>query len=233
MAIALDRRSARAILHFGKWIFVSTALTFLIRGSDRLVAGHYLDMATLGVFSLALNFAMLPETVGLKFASSIIYPMVAKQVRERGSVTQSLARVRGAFALSIPCIVLASQFVASPVFHVLFDARYEGAGAIFALLVGGTAINVLTHTGAYTILGLGDARLQAVVQACRAVVFVGCLGVAGAVGANPAALALGFTVGRFLEYLVVAVGLGTRSIRLGAAEHVCVVSSLGLAFAFS
>ena len=55
-----NEEAGRAMLHFGKWIFVSTMLTFLASQSDRLIFGKLVDMKLLGVYNIAVILATLP-----------------------------------------------------------------------------------------------------------------------------------------------------------------------------
>ncbi|MEG4800014.1 oligosaccharide flippase family protein [Microcoleus sp. ARI1-B5] len=61
----LNQEVVREILSFGKWIFVSTALTFFAEQADRLILGKLLTLDVLGVYGVALTLADIPRSVTL------------------------------------------------------------------------------------------------------------------------------------------------------------------------
>ena len=61
-------------MRFGRWIFVSTVLTFLAGQSDRLVFGKMIPIALFGVYSIASMLAALPTQAVLKLGGAVIFP---------------------------------------------------------------------------------------------------------------------------------------------------------------
>ena len=52
-----DPDSARELLGFGRWVFVSTFSTFLATQADRLIVGAAASVAKLGIYHIASMFA--------------------------------------------------------------------------------------------------------------------------------------------------------------------------------
>jgi O-antigen/teichoic acid export membrane protein len=59
-----NQEVVKEILSFGKWIFVSTALTFFAEQADRLM-GKLLTLDVLGVYGVALTLADIPRSITL------------------------------------------------------------------------------------------------------------------------------------------------------------------------
>ena len=60
-----DRSALMELVHFGKWIFASSILGFLVANSDRLLLGAMVDATTLGVYVIAfLMFSAIEQVVG-------------------------------------------------------------------------------------------------------------------------------------------------------------------------
>ena len=59
-----DSGAFAEIFHFGKWIFASSILGFLVSSSDRLVLGWMVDSSVLGVYAIAyLMFSAVEQIV--------------------------------------------------------------------------------------------------------------------------------------------------------------------------
>ena len=154
-----DAEAARSIRGFGKWIFGSSAFTFLAGEGDRLLLGHYLTMAMLGVYSIAV---MLSSAVGMavtRLAGSVFYGVFSQVARERradiGREYYS-ARLR-LDLLAMP--VLGAITVLGPlIVSMLYDARYHDAGWIIRILCLRVAVQcVLAPCGVFMI-AVGQSR---------------------------------------------------------------------------
>ena len=56
-----ERPAAQTLVRFGRWIFVSTLLTFLAGQADRLVFGRLVPLDRLGVYYIGVVIATLPR----------------------------------------------------------------------------------------------------------------------------------------------------------------------------
>jgi O-antigen/teichoic acid export membrane protein len=73
-----DRQVISEIFHFGKWIFISTACTFLAAQADRLLVPKLAGLATLGVYNLAVQIAFAAEWVISIIAQRVIFPLYSR-----------------------------------------------------------------------------------------------------------------------------------------------------------
>jgi O-antigen/teichoic acid export membrane protein len=154
-----DRDAAKEISGFGKWIFGSSAFTFLAGEGDRLLLGHFLSMAMLGIYSIA---GLLSSAVGLavnRLAGSVFYGVFSQVAREeRGDIGRQYyaARLRlDLFAMPLlGAIMVLGPFIVS----VLYDERYHDAGWILQILCVRVALQcVLSPCGVFMI-AVGQAR---------------------------------------------------------------------------
>ncbi|MCI0659212.1 MAG: oligosaccharide flippase family protein, partial [Acidobacteria bacterium] len=56
-----DREAIKEVASFGKWVFLSTAMTFLAGQTDRLIFARLLSIEWLGVYGIAVNLADIPR----------------------------------------------------------------------------------------------------------------------------------------------------------------------------
>ena len=55
-----ERGAAHELVHFGKWIFLSTVCGFLVAQGDKLILGKYLSLDALGIYNIGYFLASFP-----------------------------------------------------------------------------------------------------------------------------------------------------------------------------
>jgi O-antigen/teichoic acid export membrane protein len=119
-----DRTAATEMMRFGRWIFVSTVLTFLALQADRLIFGKLVSMEVLGIYSVAAMMATLPTSVLLRLGGTVIFPAYSR-ARDAGrpvSAVEDLDGVEGAGGTGIGAETNGAESkVASPQFQRVFD----------------------------------------------------------------------------------------------------------------
>jgi hypothetical protein len=73
-----DRTSIHELVHFGKWILLSTAFFFFASQADRLILGKLISFSLLGVYGIAYSVSDIPRAVINAFAQKVGYPFIAK-----------------------------------------------------------------------------------------------------------------------------------------------------------
>lgn len=156
-----DRIALAQLLHFGRWIFFSTVLTFLVGQSDRLVFGKLVPLAMLGVYSVGAMIAAMPAVLLGRMASSVFFPVYSR-VRESGQdLRQVFVRVRR------PVLLLAGWSIAglagggAAAVRLLYDQRYDQAGWIVQFLALAGWFTVLESTNSAVLLARGEAHWTA------------------------------------------------------------------------
>lgn len=132
---AWDRESAKDIYHFGKWIFVSSILGFLLNNGDRLLIGAFLSTSDLGVYSIAMMSINAVEAILRKVASGISYPALCEIYRDRRNrFCESYYKFR--LPIDIAALLSAGVLFSSgqAIMNVLYDSRYQDAGWMLQLL---------------------------------------------------------------------------------------------------
>ncbi|MBC7171800.1 MAG: oligosaccharide flippase family protein, partial [Polyangiaceae bacterium] len=118
-----DSESARSLIRFGRWIFLSTVLTFLVSYSDRLIFPKLVDSARFGIYQTGANIAALAPAVLSVLANHILFPVYSRILQSGGNLRGVFSDVRrplliaGGWALS----GLAAGGPAAV--HLLYDAR--------------------------------------------------------------------------------------------------------------
>lgn len=132
---AWDRKALVELSHFGRWVFLSSAIGAAASNGDRLLLAGWLTAAQLGYFSLASNLASIGEGLAGRLFSVVALPALSEIGRERPEqFSQLYLRLR---MVTDSALVAAAGFLFSAgpsIVYVLYDPRYQAAGSFLQLL---------------------------------------------------------------------------------------------------
>lgn len=198
-----DAASAREVFGFGKWIFLSTVLTFLVGQSDRLVFGKLIPLELLGVYSIAVMVATMPTMALGHAALSLVFPLYSRVHNAGGDLVPIFRRVRQAM-LVLGGWMLAGLVAGGPaIVALLYDPRYAEAGWIVRFLSMGAWFFVLEATNGAALLALGRADRVAASNGGKLVGMIALIPLGYLWGGFPGAV-LGFAASEVLKYVVSA-----------------------------
>ncbi len=206
-----DRAAAHDLLGFGRWVFISSALTFFAVQSDKLILGKLADLSTLGVYAIALPFAKLPHEVGCLLAATVLLPALATRAREsREHLRLTFEEARG---IILPAALAATLAVAlvGPWFFRLYKPDYHDAIWLAPTLSVCLWFAVLQAVSDRALPALGLARPLAVANGVALVTSVASCLVGYALG-GLFGFALGVGMGYLAGYGVVARALGRQGL---------------------
>lgn len=213
-----DAEAVSEIVHFGKWIFLSTTVTFLALRFDILLLGSLLSVDLLGVYSVAGLLAVLPQQLVARLMMFVLFP--ALSAAARASREQFSARLRRARSVLLPAslfIVLGIALLAPAFFRYLYDERYHGAGWMARLLMIAVWFQLLHTIAARVMLAIGDSRSLAISNVLRLAFTATCC----LVGFNLAELTgfiLGAGAGAFMGYAVLVVAMLGHRLKVGRED---------------
>ena len=170
---AWEPEARRSLFAFGRWIFISTAITFLSSQSDRLVLGKLVPVEELGLYAIAANLASMPAQVIYQVTQKVFYPLLASALRsdthDRASILRSRARL---LVLLAPGIALGVA-MAPPVVAMLYDPRYVRVGSLTSLLSIGTWLSTVGSSYGIMLLAAGHPRELSFGFALKVALFLG------------------------------------------------------------
>ncbi len=196
----LESAAARDLVHFGKWIFLSTVAGFLVQQADKLVLGRYLSMEALGLYNIGFFLASFPLLLGTTLVVRLMIPVYRESPPHTSAANFArLRRVRlgltlSLFAMMAPLVLLGPWLVGW-----LYDDRYAASGPVVAMV--GLALMPQLVTVAYdrAALARGDSLGFFAVNGVRAalmvtllIVLVPRLGIPGAALALAVAAVLSY-----------------------------------------
>jgi O-antigen/teichoic acid export membrane protein len=135
---AWNKTAIREIVSFGKWIFVSTAMTFLASQADRIILGKLFTLKLLGVYSIAAMMSEVPKQIVSKFSSNVMFPVISSYshlpLHElRDKVLQKRRWLLWMLASLLLCLTCFGDLI----INGLYDDRYQQAEWMLPLLALG------------------------------------------------------------------------------------------------
>ncbi len=225
-----DRQSAHTLMRFGRWIFLSTLLTFAVGQSDRLIFGKIIPIEMLGVYSVAAAWPALPITILDRVFSSVLFPILSR-FEHVGTDFEKAFRQARTPALLVAGWMSASLMAGGPaLIRLLYDQRALDAGWIVQILSIGTWLLAVENTNGTALLARGEARWVAVGSAAKLVGMFVAIPLGFAMGGFRGAV-LGFSASELLRYIASVVGgvtIGLRSYRQDLTLSGAVIGTLAL-----
>ncbi len=224
----LDKGVFANIFRFGKWIFLSTALTYVIQQGDVLVMGLYLPLETLGLYAIAIIWSRVILQMLLKLNEQIMLPLYARYYhQDMESVRKKISRSKALLlAITIPGVcgfVVGGQFLVD----ILYDPRYQEAGWMLQILAVGTIGSIITVTSGNALLSFGDSLSFMKFQITRSLFLVLCMFLGGA-WYGTVGIVIGVAVSKFAAYPVLAYYLHQHKIWLPILDLAALAGAFSL-----
>jgi len=153
---------------FGRWILLSSALTFVSAEGARLLIGAILDMRQLALFTLASTMSLMFWQAIQQLAWNVFFPAYSEVHR---SNPENLMTVlyKARLTLILPSWALAVLFVflGSEIMDALYDERYQESGAMLEQLAAGSLVCFVWGSYVGVLLAIGKAAASTVLLALQ------------------------------------------------------------------
>lgn len=157
------------LVHFGKWIFLSTAFGFVGAQGDKAVLGKLLSLDTLGIYNIGFFLATFPMALGQTVAQDLLIPVYRNRPPAASAKNRrKLRRMRMLLTSGVCALLLAMAYVGPPLVALLYDDRYLAAGPIVVLLACGLLPRAIGMSYDQAALAAGDSRRVFFFNAIRA-----------------------------------------------------------------
>lgn len=201
---AIEKRAASDMLHFGKWIFVSTICGFLNNQGDRLILGKYLSLDLLGIYNVGFFLASMPMLLGNAVFNQVLVPYLREKHPSASPQNfRAFRRVRLFTSGGLLGLVILLALIGPALVTLLYDSRYHSAGSVLIFICFASIPLLVAQGYGRVSLAAGDSRGYAWAMIVGAVLNTGLFLVGADYGGLPTAL-LGLGIGRILHYPVMA-----------------------------
>lgn len=176
---AWDRDALDHLKGFGRWVLLSSALTFLSVEGARLLIGAMLDMRQLALFTLASTMSLMFWQAMQLVAGRVFFPAYS-EVHRANPKNLITVLYKARLALVLPSWGLAVLFVffGSHLMGTLYDERYRGSGEMLEQLAAGSLVACVWGSYSGVLLAMGKVAvmtsLTAIQVACQlGAIFIG------------------------------------------------------------
>ncbi len=225
-----DRSVTRELLQFGRWVFVSTVLTFLAGWADRWIFGGMIPLAMLGLYGNAVALASMPVEALSQLAQRVVFPLYARVVRSGEPLGPSFRRARLPIQLAGGWSLAGLVAGGPTAMRWLYDPRWWDSGWMVQILAGASWFLVCESTHGAALLARGDARSVAAGSLAKLVGMAVLVPAGYLLFGFPGAL-VAYTLSEPLRYAVSVVAvsrIGLSEWRTDAVLTACVAATGGL-----
>ena len=164
-----DRSAVTDLMHFGRWVFLGTSLTFLAMQSDQLIFAKVLTISELGVYGIATTWATIPLNVlrGCSEPSRFRCSAGPRTETKRWVLCSGDTREH----LLLPGAWATSGLIAgaSPLIRLLYDQRAAEAIWIIPILAMGGWFVMLENSNGNAALALGRPKWVAAASSAKVI----------------------------------------------------------------
>lgn len=181
--------AAQELIHFGKWIFLSTFCGFAIGQADKVILGRFLDLGHFGVYNIGFFLASFPWLLGGVVMRRVLIPVYRQSPpADSDENFRRVRRMRAAGTGVLAAMVMALAFGGDWLVSVLYDARYHAAGGIVVLIAVMQMPALVIMTCDQAALAAGDSRRFFWFTAVRAATVTGGILIGWHLGGLPGAI---------------------------------------------
>ena len=157
--INLNGQHAKSLISFGKWIFLSTIVTYLGGEGLRAVQGGFISPREFGILAIAYTIASIPLELTMKLTSSIGLPALSEAYRsDRTTVSHILHEFRKRVLFIAFVLVATVVLVSETVVGLLYDQRYHAAGPFVVAITLSGAVSLIFAGYNNALLALGRSQ---------------------------------------------------------------------------
>ncbi|NJK41527.1 MAG: oligosaccharide flippase family protein [Acaryochloridaceae cyanobacterium SU_2_1] len=204
---AWEKESLTELLTLGRWIFFSTALTFLAEQTDRLMLGSIFPLGLLGVYGIALTLSDLPYQVMMSISNKVIFPAINKNIDQpQDLLFAKILRNRQPFLWASIALILGLVSCGDLLIKTLYDQRYLEATWMLPLLALGIWPRLLSQINEPYLCALGKFQYLTLGNFSRLVFTVLGIWLGSKYFGHPGAV-IGIALNDLFYYLVINYGL--------------------------
>jgi O-antigen/teichoic acid export membrane protein len=165
-----EREAARTQFHFGKWIFVNSALDFTARQLDVLLLARFVPIGQIGVYGLAIKLADPLVSLNQRLSRQVLFPTYSSAFRgASGNLVRSFYRMRAVMELLHMPALGFCMTAGTAIVKLLLAPNFWEAGWMFEVLCLRSAMKCLFNPLSACCLAIDATRSIAASLAVRTV----------------------------------------------------------------
>lgn len=180
MGFAWEKESVHDIIHFGKWIFISSMTTFLVSRMDRIIMGLYLTIYDLGLYGIAVTIvSIFIEAVNMLNGKVLIPLFKHLQSYPPKEMKHRVFKIRLALVLlTLPPLFILTIW-GQNIINFLYPASFSHAGWMLQIIAAGSTVKAITSTISPIFIAVGDSYRLMLTQLSQSVLLIFLMVTAG------------------------------------------------------
>ncbi len=150
-----DKTTVHELLHFGKWIFLSTIITFLAFQAERLIVPKVSGFEVMGVYGRAVSLAAIATGLMSAFCCQLVFPIYSRMHQEGRDIRLSFVKVQTRVAGFAALLVTGMLAAGTAGVRCLYGPLYYEAGWMLLFVAIGAWFQMLEGTIGASLLALG------------------------------------------------------------------------------
>ena len=164
---------AKEIFHFGKWIFLMSALMLLCTTFDKLYLGQAIPLAVVGIYGVAKAISDIPWMLAARICHTLIFPAIASAAsKPREALRADVGPTRFKVLLFGGVMMGFGITVSDIAVEFVYDSRYHDAGAMLSILLFAVWFAIISNINEYTLLGLAKPKYAVAGNILKAITLV-------------------------------------------------------------
>ncbi len=158
--LAIDWQKGRELFGFGKWVFSSNLLNYLVHNVDSLVVGKVLNTTALGLYQMAFRLSNAAATEITNVVSQVAFPTYSKIQDDTPRLREAALRTMSMVAtVSLP--LAGGVFILAPdLTMLLLGEKWMPMVPVLQLLCISGALRSVTANFGSIFLGAGRPDIQ-------------------------------------------------------------------------
>lgn len=226
---AWEKKSVQSLVGFGKWIFISSTISYLTNQGDRLILGMFLTMGQLGKYSLASNWSAIVGLLSVGLSFRVLHPYF-KQAIDNHSNFSRIHKIRFTLNGIYTLICIAIAVLGDRLILFLYDDRYIEAGWMLQILALGQVARSLTYTLMPFMLAQGDSFSQMKFSLVNAIVLVTCLFTGGYLGGT-VGIIIGYSMSTIISHPAMIFYATRHGYNCANSDMGMIIGSIGICLA--
>jgi len=158
--IVFDLQSVSEHLWFSRDVLSVNILGFINRSADNLVIGKALSAASVGIYSMAFQFARIPTMLVTGPLQFVLYGQLASAQSDKTVIRATFLVLTQLLAVAIfPSMGMVAAAY-KPVFALLLSTKWAASGYLFMLVSAACSLQAVTALCGTIMLVLGRAEIR-------------------------------------------------------------------------
>jgi O-antigen/teichoic acid export membrane protein len=168
--LMIDRSAFKDLIHFGKWVLLSSTIYLVYSQGDRMILGRlFPDASTLGVYSIAIMISEIVSGVINKLNSTVLYPALSSILNmERHEIRRVFYKTRLGIDLALLIPISFLMVFGADLVRLFYDSRYQEAGWILQYFCIRLFMNATLCGGESCLFALGKPQYSVLENVGRA-----------------------------------------------------------------